>query len=231
MAKPITPTNAQPANPRPASPHPDRPHPDSPRARLWALPEERRAQLLDPAETEFAAHGFAAASLNRILASAGMSKGQAYYYIADKADLYGAVMERAFQRFVTALDFTFGAPVDARAFWKRVEALFVRISTVLIEHPTLACLARSFYESETSRHSLPQSFIRDRFDGLIALGQSLGAVREDMPASLLKPVLFTMALETDRWFAENWQDLDESEARRLNGAALQMFRAMASPPP
>ncbi|MEZ5267744.1 MAG: helix-turn-helix domain-containing protein [Microthrixaceae bacterium] len=64
-------------------------------------------RLLDPAEEEFAREGFEAASLNQILASAQMSKGQAYHYIADKADLYAAVMN-ALGRLGAAMDFSFG---------------------------------------------------------------------------------------------------------------------------
>ena len=33
--------------------------------------------------------------MNRILARAALSKGQAYYYFADKGELYRAVIERA----------------------------------------------------------------------------------------------------------------------------------------
>jgi AcrR family transcriptional regulator len=43
---------------------------------------------LEAAAKEFVAHGFEAASLNRILDDAGISKGAAYYYFDDKTDLY-----------------------------------------------------------------------------------------------------------------------------------------------
>src|SRR5689334_5750559 len=58
-----------------------------------AAPEKREA-LLDAAATEFAAHGYETASLNRILLSAGLSKGSFYYYFEDKADLAAAVLAR-----------------------------------------------------------------------------------------------------------------------------------------
>ena len=40
---------------------------------------------------EFAAHGFHDASLNRVIESAGISKGSMYYYFNGKEDLYAYV--------------------------------------------------------------------------------------------------------------------------------------------
>jgi AcrR family transcriptional regulator len=122
----------------------------SPRARLRALPADRQAQLLDPAEQEFANHGFAKASLNRILAAAGMSKGQAYYYIADKGDLYAAVLWRAFARFSQNVQARSGFCLDQAAtgadFWGHTAALFDQISQGLQDDPSLAALARGIYD-------------------------------------------------------------------------------------
>ncbi len=200
-----------------------------PRARLMALSPARQAQLLDPAEAEFAAHGFAGASLNRILAAAGMSKGQAYYYIKDKADLYGAVIERAFRRLVTKLDFTFGTPPDAKAFWDGVDRLFRRVSEVLLQDPALAALASGLYESEATRAALPGGFLREGFARLVAIGRAVGAVRGDLPDSLFMTMLFAMGLEADRWFAQHWQELEEAEVLRLNREVVGMFRRVAAP--
>ena len=65
------------------------------RVRLRQLPAQQRAAWLDIAEEEFRALGFEGASMNRILTRAALSKGQAYYYFADKGELYRAVIERA----------------------------------------------------------------------------------------------------------------------------------------
>lgn len=54
---------------------------------------EHRERLLEAALTEFADQGFVAASINRILRQAGMSKGQFYYHFKDKEGLYFAAIE------------------------------------------------------------------------------------------------------------------------------------------
>ncbi|GHE05453.1 hypothetical protein U879_03870 [Defluviimonas sp. 20V17] len=205
--------------------------PQIPRARLDALPPDRRAQLLDPAEAAFAEHGLARASLNQILTQAGMSKGQAYHYIADKADLYAVVLERGFARLVLAMDFEFGAADDPQAFWTRVNALVARISEVLHGDARLAALAIGIYESAQTRAAFAKTgaAIRNRFAELITLGQSLGAVRSDLPDDLMMDLFFAMVLEVDRWFAANWTALDAAEMAHLNLAVVAMFRAAAQP--
>lgn len=206
---------------------------DSPRARFAELSPERRAQLLDPAEVEFIAHGFEGASLNRILAAAGMSKGQAYYYIADKADLYREVIERGLERLAKAMAGGFPQPATAEEFWPQIAAIFTRMTAALREDKRLAALARGIYEGPGAQAALaePIAHIRAQADRLISIGQSVGAVRNDLPQSLLADTLFGAAREIDRWFAVHWSGLTGEEAFRLNEKAIGMIAAMAAPRP
>jgi AcrR family transcriptional regulator len=201
------------------------------RARLAALPPERRALLLDPAEREFTEHGFEGASLNRILAEAGMSKGQAYYYVSGKADLYRAVIERALERLIAAIDFHFSPPTSARAFWRQIEDFLVRFSMVLMGDERLATLARSIYSGGQSDEALtePIERIRTQIGQLIQLGQSVGAIRRDLPQDLLTAIAFGAARETDRWFAIHWPTLDSDKALKLNAEVIGMFKTMLKP--
>ena len=59
-----------------------------PRPRFARLTAAKRERIMEAAAKEFAAHGYEGATLNRILVEAGISKGAAYYYFDDKADLY-----------------------------------------------------------------------------------------------------------------------------------------------
>ncbi len=49
---------------------------------------ERKQELLDAALAEFSQKSYEEASINRIIADAGISKGTFYYHFKDKADLY-----------------------------------------------------------------------------------------------------------------------------------------------
>src|SRR5699024_2529582 len=55
---------------------------------LQRLDPAKRQKLVLLAAEEFAAHGLASASLNRVLAAAGMSKSSFYHLLASKQDLF-----------------------------------------------------------------------------------------------------------------------------------------------
>jgi AcrR family transcriptional regulator len=64
------------------------------RKRFEGLDPETHAWILDAAD-EFALKGFEGASLNRIIAPAGTSRGSLHYYFEDTTDLFSTVMARA----------------------------------------------------------------------------------------------------------------------------------------
>ncbi len=56
-------------------------------------PEGTRARLVESAFREIHAHGYSGASLDRILAKSGVTKGALYHHFKSKADLLHAVMD------------------------------------------------------------------------------------------------------------------------------------------
>lgn len=62
---------------------------------FFQLSPEKRESVLNAALAEFGAQDFDAASLDRIVAAAGISKGGLYEYIASKEELYLYCMEQA----------------------------------------------------------------------------------------------------------------------------------------
>jgi TetR/AcrR family acrAB operon transcriptional repressor len=54
-----------------------------------------REQLLDAAERVFSDRGVAKTSLTEVAAAAGVTRGAVYWHFRDKADLFGAMCERA----------------------------------------------------------------------------------------------------------------------------------------
>ena len=72
--------------------------PDTPMPRIVKHPEIRREELIDCAQTLFLARGYENASLNEVIAAAGVSKGAFYHYFPSKAALLEALAERFAQR-------------------------------------------------------------------------------------------------------------------------------------
>lgn len=59
-----------------------------PKQTFLNLPEEKRETITTAAVEEFAGYGFESASINRIVANSGISKGSFYQYFEDKADVF-----------------------------------------------------------------------------------------------------------------------------------------------
>ena len=70
-----------------------------------------REALLDAGHTVFVRDGFHGASLDRVAAEAGFTKGAVYAHFATKADLFLAILERRVDHRVTAQE-TAGAKAD-----------------------------------------------------------------------------------------------------------------------
>jgi AcrR family transcriptional regulator len=68
------------------------------RSRFAKLPLEQHQVILQAAMEEVAARGFHAASLNRVIEAAGISKGSMYNYFDGKEDLYTYLAHAELQR-------------------------------------------------------------------------------------------------------------------------------------
>lgn len=201
--------------------------------RLWALPEEKRERLLDPAQAEFIRQGYADASLNRVLAEAQMSKGQAYYYITGKSDLYLAVCTRDFSPF---LDFARKQTETLRRtddYWIGMESLVGDLVELLHANDKVAALALTVYGSASAMECLaPLTAKLDAIlEDVIQIGQIAGEVRTDLPNGLIRDMLKALARSVDRWFAVNGPSLSPKEMAHTSKGTFEMIRNLVRPAP
>jgi AcrR family transcriptional regulator len=175
------------------------------RPRFHRLDPAQQNVLLDAALREFAAHGFASASLNRNIESAGVSKGAMYYYFDGKEDLYADVIRRQLERL---LENGGALPVptahDANEFWETIEGHYLRLMRSLIATPETGTLLRDWLtgpaapalrdaQHEAERATMPWLI------QTIEAGQRAGAVRTDLPVDLLVAVALGMGQAMDTW--------------------------------
>ena len=204
----------------------------TPETRFRALSPAEQALWLDPAEAEFCQHGFARASMNRILAHAGQSKGRSYHYFSDKAALYRATLLRAFTR-VEGLDDT---PVlqahDAQEFWGRAVALAAALAAALQRDAALDALLRGLFGETAAQNAMaePLQDLRARVAAMIVAGQYKGAVRRDLPVPLLCEVTLGLARILDRWFADAAPSLPPDSAAEQSQRAFGLLIAPLLPP-
>jgi TetR/AcrR family transcriptional regulator len=81
-------------------------------ARIRPGPPGSRDRLLTAAAAEFAAHGFAGASVDRIARTARVNKAMIYYHFASKAALYREILRDMFQAVAGRVDATAADAMD-----------------------------------------------------------------------------------------------------------------------
>jgi AcrR family transcriptional regulator len=186
-----------------------------PRPRFDKLDPERQEALLDAAMRELAARGPENASLNKILADVGLSKGVAYYYFDDREDLFHTVVSRVVDLAVRTIGGV-GQFDSAEGFWREFRGLEERVLRFLRDHPTIVALAKRFVASPSAM-SAPKvrakySAFRLWFTDFLRRGQQVGAVRKDVPLDLLCTLAFGWGEALDRWTIAHWDEVARTDA-------------------
>ena len=74
---------------------------------------DRRSEILAAAARVFARQGFEGASMNDIIAEAGISKGGVYWYFKSKDEIIGTIVRNYFERDLDNVRALFDAPLPA----------------------------------------------------------------------------------------------------------------------
>jgi AcrR family transcriptional regulator len=204
-----------------------------PRPRFEKLEPARRASILSVAAEEFAEHGYEASSYNRIIERSGLSKGAIYYYFDDKEDLYATVLRDAMQRLVIDTG-NMGSASDAKSFWSEFEAWYVRSLRLFQQEPNAVGLARSLVKAlsrgaATGVLAELRTFARSWLDGFIEQGQSLHAIRNDLPPDLLVTVLMALEEGIDLWLGHRIGTMSDREITTTAAMLTELYRSVAEP--
>jgi len=106
---------------------------------------DTRTKILEVAEADFAADGYAGAHLQRIAEQVGVRKTALYYYFESKAALYAAVIDQILVAFEQAVVSVLDGPEPPE---RQLEMLATRVNDLLAEHPNYArILFRLFVDS------------------------------------------------------------------------------------
>lgn len=172
------------------------------RPRFAKLPPAQQQAILRAALDEFATHGFHNASLNRVIAAAGISKGLMYCYFDDKEDLFTHLTRVELERLLTDIG-PLRLPADPGpdAFWEAVQRFYRDSVAQLATNPQLNSLRRAWLGDPALKRAQQtlEPEVTPWLERLLATGQSCGAVRTDLPAGLLIAVAVSMATAMDTW--------------------------------
>lgn len=204
-----------------------------PRPRFYKLPEEKRLRIMENAAREFSARGYDNASFNQILENAEVSKGAAYYYFDDKADLFLSVLDFYVPHLLSFI-MTEPETLTAENFWENVLAIYRAPFLEGVNMPWAFGTLRAMISLTpgTSSHPVLQGYV-DKLRGwmvkMLHRGQQLGVVRADMPDELLLAMLNGMDRGSDDWFIEHWDTLTRDEIAALTLRVGDIVRRAFSP--
>jgi AcrR family transcriptional regulator len=201
------------------------------RKRLRHLDSQKREALFRAAALEFAHHGFAGASINRIIQRAGMSKGSVYYYFEDKSDLFATTLERASQRIMEEVGWPSLEVLGADEFWDALLELTHRSTDLARRDEWWVGLSRALHRFRDEPGAGPavarmQAFARNWWQTLIRRGQTLGVIRTDLPLDLLVEIAMGADEAGDRWMMDRWEQLGEDEIQALVDGRVDLLRDM-----
>jgi AcrR family transcriptional regulator len=206
-----------------------------PRPRFQKLSPARRVQILETAAQEFAEHGFDGASLNHILGAAGLSKGAAYYYFDDKADLFTTVVQHFWFEHLASDAGLNAEALDASSYWPVFFEFYRQAILHIRDNPWMSGLARAIWKlpHDARQEGGPlgnlYKFGRAWLEGLITRGQQLDVVRTDLPTDLLITLLMGLDEATDQWFSEHIDGLPPAELEKLVRTLMEALRDMLLP--
>lgn len=202
--------------------------------RFEKMAPAKRERLLEAAAREFAACGFADASINRILGQAQMSKGSAYYYFADKADLFAATMQYCSDRLHLMDPPTGLAELTATTFWQMFALIRREPLLRSYEQPWLfgALKAAGRLEPaaiEAGPLAEYAAQLRAYIGAMIRRGQALGVIRTDLAEELLFCWLQALDRASDDWLLAHWEEATPESIARLSDLTVEAMKRAVAP--
>jgi TetR/AcrR family transcriptional repressor of nem operon len=203
--------------------------------RRTRAPEATREKLLGAAFEEIYRRGFQAASLDTILAQAGVTKGALYHHFPTKAALGYAVVDEVvrgllLERWLGVLHAQPGDPVTALQGTLRHRAANLTAGEIELGCPLNNLAQEMSPLDEQFRRSVDATFEtwREGFAQVLARGQAEGTVRRDVDAKKVATFIVA-AVEGSYGLAKSAQS---GPMVRANLEMLGMFlEGLRAPPP
>ena len=164
------------------------------------LPPDKQERVLDAALAEFAEQGYQAASLNRLVAQAGIAKGSLYQYFPNKEGIFRHIFQFALNQVRRTLT-TVKDETQEEGFFVRLEKSLLAGVRFLREYPRVygLYLKIQFDKNVPFREDLMATVRRhavEYFASLVRRAKSRGELRPAVPEAA---VLFLLDALFDRF--------------------------------
>lgn len=206
-----------------------------PKATFFNLPEEKRARILRAAVEEFARHPYSRASINRIVARAGIAKGSFYQYFRNKEDLYLYLLrmigEEKLAELRPALEQAQGLD-----FFAQLHILYTAGLRFARKHPEYVELGRKLLASKENPifrkardHSMPLAY--EWFEGMLREAIRRREIRPDVDVPMVAYLIAEMNRVLMEYHTERkGGELDETVLRTVDAFIDLLRRGLAAAP-
>jgi AcrR family transcriptional regulator len=204
-----------------------------PRPRFAKLPREKQEGILEAAAREFAEKGYENASLNQILLNAGLSKGAAYYYFDDKADVFITAVSYYSELVMRNVVIDFDT-LTADNFWLILADVYRQQFQQAKERPWVFGAIKSIGSLPADMLSQEPfaSFVaamQSMLQQVLGSGQSLGVVRIDLPIDLLYALVMAIDDAFDQWMLPQWSDITDDRIETAVSQIIRLLQRLLSP--
>ena len=185
-----------------------------PKDTFFNLPEEKRALISKVALAEFAEYSFDQASINRIVAKAGIAKGSFYQYFEDKKDLFMYLMQVATEKKLNYFSPLLNNPTEQN-FFTLIRAIYISGMQFAIDHPEYAAISKAVLENkngpiynEIMDTNLPTA--HNLFESLLQMAIARGEVRATIDVKMFAYMITAMNTVVIEYYVEHVaQSFDE----------------------
>jgi TetR/AcrR family transcriptional regulator len=196
------------------------------------LTAEEQNRVIDAALDEFAEKDYEAASLNNIIARAGISKGSMYHYFANKEDLYDYLIEKIMatkETFLKNALVELSKPPSEMSFFENLEYQMVASVDFAMQHyreHQLSVLLQSMAEGPLKERlfgDLDQAF-EDYIKTMVDEAITAGEIRDDFDKGFVIRILkFTLLHFIDIYPDFEKLMADDSKALKAETLKLSAF--------
>lgn len=157
--------------------------------RVRRLDEAGKRRLIEVAIRHFGAQGFERASLNEIIAEAGISKGSYYHLFEDKRALFLEALRSVVVELYREVPPP-AAPRSRATFWPEMAAHMQRMVAALRHHPEMVAFFGAFHRTQLTDPMFDPARAegRELYLPVLRAGQKLGCVRDDVPLETLAAI-------------------------------------------
>lgn len=177
-----------------------------PKDTFFNLPDDKRSLICDVAVEEFAEYSYDQASVNRIVAKAGIAKGSFYQYFEDKQDLYFYVLQVIGEKKLEYMSPVMRNP-DQHDIFTLLREIYLSGIQFAANHPDYAEIGKKLIENKNSRiynevvdENLPAA--NDIFEALLARAVERGEIRADIDVKMFAYMISSMTAMVSSYYVE-----------------------------